>query len=965
VTGALPGARRTVIALVAFTLGVTAPRALAQDVRVVNMIPVTLSNETNQDSEPDLTIDPNDRDIIIATAFTPNPSGATTTAPVFVSQDGGATWVLANIVPSGNGSTGDITVTCSRNNVLYAGILRGGNNLDMRILRGSPCTSTATMIQLMGRTQEDQPYARSVTPTSGAQANNDILIVGHNDFNNSPRTASVEQSVNAATAPAPAGLAVVRLERRNPSGQDGPPIRPAIHPDGTVYAAYTQRTASAGAVRTGNIVVVRDDDFGQGANAYSDLIDPGDSLAGRIVVAGVSWIFNNNSVFGQERLGDRVSIAVDPRDSQTVYVAWVDNNGVAGNTSSIHVRRSTDGGANWSADLLTVTSALNPQLAVNGSGDVAVLYQELTGAGTAQRWRTHFRQSANGGTTWTDVLLATHPANTPAMTFLPYLGDYVGLTAVGDDFYGVFSASNVPDMANFPSGVTYQRTADFATQTLLDAAKNPVAASIDPFFFQVLAPRPQIQIPGSVSFGDACVSTTAKTGVLNVCNTGKADLVVESITSSDPVFAVATPSAGFPVTISPDFCFPFQVTFTASSPGPKSATLTVASNDPDVPSAQATATATVGQPIAVTMIADTGNFGELCPNPATFRDLPLTINNAGSCPLTVTGIASSSPEFQTAQVLTFPLVVAPGASVDVPIRFQPTSAGAKAANITIATNDPASPAKVVAVSGTAPEPYVCEAPLFAAIDAAIGPTWGSGRTGKYTFNGSGRVMAPFGPSHTFGVQAQGEYMFYPGRQEGQLDTGLLYRRDKLQFGFSGSFKAANLRDEASPGALSHATLGVDVLLPNVRFGLFGSKGLKETDVVTLSESLGAPPGVGQPIVATEQLLHTIDQFGGAVQFEVAPDMWIDGHLEYLNRHAPGMGDTAGAAVRFTALVLTNVAVTAQFDVNESFVGPNTTGTFTFGVTLGRWSRPSDYSNPLTPLGTYIPRVHYERYGRVR
>ncbi len=960
---ALRTVTRTLV--VATALSATATRALAQTVRVVNMIPVTLSNETNQDSEPDLTVDPNNRDVIIATAFTPNPSGATATAPVYVSQDGGNTWVLNNIVPSANGMTGDITVTCSRNNVLYAGILRGGGGLDMRILRSSPCTSTAAMIQLLGRTQEDQPYARSLTPTSGLQANQDLLFVGHNDLGNQPRTASLEQSLNAATAPAPAGLGLVRLERRNPFNQDGPPIRPSMHPNGTVYAVYTQRTASAGTVRTGNIVVVRDDDFGQGPNAYSDLVDPGDTLAGRIVVNGVNWIFNNNAVFGQERLGDRASIAVDPRDSQTVYVAWIDRpGGMTGNTATVHVRRSTDGGANWSGDVLTVNGALSPQLAVNGAGDVGCLYQQLTGTGAGQRWQTHFRQSSDGGANWSDRLLATTPANAPAMAFLPYLGDYVGLAAVGDDFYGVFSASNVPDMANFPQGVTYQRGANFTTNTLLDAASNPVAASIDPFFFMVMAPAPQIQVPGGVQFGNACGSA-AHTGVLNVCNTGKADLVVNGIASSDPLFAVSTPSGGFPVTISPDFCFPFQVTFTPTSPGPKSAALTIASNDPSVPSVQVTASANVGQPTAVTVVADTGSFGELCPNPARFRDLPLTINNSGSCPLTVTAIASSSAEFELPQVLNFPLSVAPGDSIAIPIRFHPTSAGAKSANLTILTNDPAAPAKVVAVSGTAPPAYVCEPPVFASIDAAIGPTWGTGRTGDYTFNGSGRVLAPFGSGKTFGIQSQGEYMFYPGRQEGQLDAALLYRRDLLQFGISGSFKSAHLRSEAAAGALSHATLALDVLLPTVRFGFFGSKGLRETDVVTLSETIGAVTPSGQSVIATEQLIHTIDQLGGAVQFEVVPDVWVDGNLAYLHRHAPGVSDTAGGAVRVSALVFPNVAFTLQLDVNESFLGPNAVGTLTFGVTLGRWSRPPHYSNPVNPLGTMIPRVHYERFERIR
>ena len=77
--------------VLAATVCAIATSARAQTVRVVNMIPATLANETNQDSEPDLTVDPNNRLTIVATAFTPNPSGATATAPVFVSTDGGAT----------------------------------------------------------------------------------------------------------------------------------------------------------------------------------------------------------------------------------------------------------------------------------------------------------------------------------------------------------------------------------------------------------------------------------------------------------------------------------------------------------------------------------------------------------------------------------------------------------------------------------------------------------------------------------------------------------------------------------------------------------------------------------------------------------------------------------------------------------------------------------------------------------
>jgi len=44
--------------------------------RVVNMIPRSLSGETNQDSEPNLAVNPANVLQMAASAFTPNPAGA-------------------------------------------------------------------------------------------------------------------------------------------------------------------------------------------------------------------------------------------------------------------------------------------------------------------------------------------------------------------------------------------------------------------------------------------------------------------------------------------------------------------------------------------------------------------------------------------------------------------------------------------------------------------------------------------------------------------------------------------------------------------------------------------------------------------------------------------------------------------------------------------------------------------------
>jgi hypothetical protein len=125
---------------------------------------------------------------------------------------------------------------------------------------------------------------------------------------------------------------------------------------------------------------------------------------------------------------------------------------------------------------------------VSENGAVAFLYQQLVNSGGIDRWVTQLEISKTGFNTIAQtVTLATVPADTPAMEFLPYMGDYNFVLAVGDSFRGVFSTNNTPDMANFPHGCFYQRNIDLASRTLRDdTGSNIVRPSIDPFFFRVL-----------------------------------------------------------------------------------------------------------------------------------------------------------------------------------------------------------------------------------------------------------------------------------------------------------------------------------------------------------------------------------------------------------------------------------------------------------------------------------------------
>src|SRR3954451_10558478 len=112
------------------------------------------------------------------------------------------------------------------------------------------------------------------------------------------------------------------------------------------------------------------------------------------------------------------------------------------------------------------------------------------------------------------------------------------MMAVGASFFGIFTANNTPDAANFPNGVIYQRNANFGTQTLL-ANDNirPVAVSIDPFVFKVVpgVGRVVTVIADAGNFGQVCAGSF-KDEMLTIENGGTGMLSISNITSSSPDF---------------------------------------------------------------------------------------------------------------------------------------------------------------------------------------------------------------------------------------------------------------------------------------------------------------------------------------------------------------------------------------------------------------------------------------------
>jgi hypothetical protein len=480
---AAAGVVLTALAALAALIGMAAAPCQAAPVEVIDMIPQAMSDESNRDSEPFLAVDPANPQHFAATAFMRTPMGSPN-GPLLVSTDNGSTWIASNIIPSSAGAslnTGDITIQFdSSGGAFYAGILRIPDFYHLQVLRTTDTTLATPLDILEGRFNVDQPYTAARTVTGWYDPGKDRLWVGSHDFGADPQGATVDESLDAlAGGPT---FTQPRLDQM-PALQDSYQTRVAAHPDGHVYAAFYRRTTATGTGFNGDVVVVREDNWGK-------TMPPFQSLSHN-VAAGVPVTIDFSGAFGHEIIGGDLFLTVDPNDSSQVYVSWAQKDGA--DPMTLHLSRSPDGGTTWN-QLLTVPSAKNAAVAINSQGRIAYLYQQLTGGAGSRHWQTHLRRS-NDGVVWDDVMLSDFPAEgagSPGGSRI--IGDYLRILAVGKNFHGVFSAYNDLVNASFPAGVTFQRNKTapgvMPPSFLGVDGVTPVASSIDPFFFRTTEMEP-------------------------------------------------------------------------------------------------------------------------------------------------------------------------------------------------------------------------------------------------------------------------------------------------------------------------------------------------------------------------------------------------------------------------------------------------------------------------------------------
>lgn len=704
------------------------------------------------DSEPSIAVNPlNPLEIRVVT-FSEGWSLGGTRGRMWVSNDGGVTWDKKEVLTAPTAASsgpGDQKLAYSASGTLYVAELALGVT-QPRCFIYRPSGPNWIPGTAYG---DDQPMMES----SGTTRLSPWL-----NFGVSPERSTSERTTDDGVTVAQTGIGSTAFANRT--------TRIAVGPTGTVYVLYKTRQGVSGQFETATFRVVRSNDAGVSWNSPGVPVHPGTVQTWFTS----SWGNNKNGgKFGRARSSDGW-IAVNPT-SGTIWVVFCNRD--ASTFGQVYAASSTDGGNTWSAPV-RVTDGTHqsayPEVAVAANGAVGVMYVDFDDS-PAQTVYTHrFALSHDNGATWTRTALQS--LNTQALAngtdgFL--WGDYEGLTAARTAFYGVFTGQSI----------------------------GRATVQFDPIFFTVQASEAQIQVPGGINLGQGCVGT-ASTGILNVCSTGKDDLIVTGIASSNAAFSVTTPSSGYPITIHPGACFPFQVVFNPAGTGAQTATLTIASNDPAHPGTAVQASANVGTPdIRVTGSTDFG-----VPSAWTPAEKTVDVCNVGTCSLAVTAAATSCADFELV-TNPFPATLAPGACIDLVVRFVPRRPGRTVCQLTVASNDPSHPTVSRTLTARTPPYFSLHAGLvephgaFHAVagrggtlnldfvypltshwawDVRLGASRFDGRSGQpdvnlETLSANARfTLNPGWPVHLFVNGGLGLYDFHPGDfvAGGNLGAGL-------------------------------------------------------------------------------------------------------------------------------------------------------------------------------------------------
>jgi OmpA family/K319L-like, PKD domain len=252
--------------------------------------------------------------------------------------------------------------------------------------------------------------------------------------------------------------------------------------------------------------------------------------------------------------------------------------------------------------------------------------------------------------------------------------------------------------------------------------------------------------------------------------------------------------------------------------------------------------------------------------------------------------------------------------------------------------------------------------------AILGMNVGEDSFKNVTASASARYFAPF--KEHFGIQAQGDYMYYRTQKEGQFDLGLVDRIGNFEAGAFGSFKHVDLSGYQSGGTLGQAAVTFDYLFKLGRVGLFGTKGFMNNALIdsrnaTITNGVvgmncdGAAPGTCSvaPNLYLEHYLSIVDQVGASTTLGLWGNNYLEADLGYLKSRAHA--DRPGGTIRFVFPISRRFAFTLEGGMNETLLDANNWGRAAVGFQMGNFMRPRDYQSSHEPVPAAVPQVRYE------
>lgn len=407
------------------------------------------------DTEPSIAVNPANPLEIVVTTFSEG-WGPGLPAPIWRSTDGGNTWTKLFILPQPSPASdgpGDQKVSFDAAGNLHIAELVSGL-APPRCLVFRQTGAAGTNLTAGAFYGDDQPHLdvdhAAMSPFLGR------LYSPWLDFAPARQRSSNVQSTNG-------GGTVTNVAVGDNSSFSNRTTRIALSSDGRAYIIYKTREGTAGAAtnfENAHFRAHRTDDGGVNWNALGGT--SGVSVHGATAVE--TWFTTN---FGNPAKGKvaraRSSdawIAVDPGDGD-VYAAFCDRD--ASGFGQIFVSRSRDRGATWTRTRVTdgTRHSAFPEIAVAANGTVGVLYIDFDDSGASTIFRHRFAFSSNNGMTWsTENLQNMDPGPITNATSGFLWGDYEGLTAQGNAFYGVFTGESIGRSTLQLDPIFFTRSAD-------------------------------------------------------------------------------------------------------------------------------------------------------------------------------------------------------------------------------------------------------------------------------------------------------------------------------------------------------------------------------------------------------------------------------------------------------------------------------------------------------------------------